>query len=486
MTSVLEVLERLEQLLLLTRSCDNNNTTEEKKSGDNENHVANNNNNDDDELMEVLQTLEDWSHNEYRRQELCRGDYREKTAMVLTAALRQVSSSSSRSKMAVPLLHIMNHLAANSKAQRQALYQAGAVTIITDLLIDQDRNSQTDNKTAVAIATKAWTCLGHLALLKECAEAIVLQTPVMTRALAPTSRPAPKVLREVIGTLANIAGHTTCHGFVIANTTLEPFCQIMQLYSKDAAIQHAACQVWWNILATVDPRCNLKKKQDMPAALQAWQSHQGLERVLAALVDCQNDDNVVETACGVLSCVVWTKDDNDRRASIVQQVMSVAALQNNPASRVWQTACRAVANLCREHTAAQATVLQNLAPLTAVTDRATQGHADDALLALAALDAWSALAVGAKYAACTTLVQAHVAEQTIACLQAYPDQAAVADAACLVLWAVAQHYGKYVAATLGEDGEAAIAQAIETHGDQVRYGSRLQGRLQWKQRWGRR
>lgn len=128
-------------------------------------------------------------------------------------------------------------------------------------------------------------------------------------------------------------------------------------------------------------------------------------------------------------------------------------------------------------------------------------------LAMAVLEVWGVLATCSlgrhSYEIVTYLVmEMGVVETTVAMLSLHgggsPLRAqllshqtaaasAVADAACLVLWGVAQHYGKYVAACPG--CEQAVEACLEAFGSEtgvIRYGKRLQQRLAWKRRFGRR
>jgi hypothetical protein len=154
----------------------------------------------------------------------------------------------------------------------------------------------------------------------------------------------------------------------------------------------------------------------------------------------------------------------------------------NPNLTVQSAALRALANLTHECKPAQA-VLRTGDRLREITSSTTTLISTTAHGALAVLDVWGSLAIGcSNVAECTLLVDAHVVEQTVQLMQRHDEQPAILDAGVLVLWAIAQHYGKLV----GTHATEVVAQAVEKYGPQIRYGKRLQGRLQWKQKWGRR
>lgn len=472
--TVPQVLDRLQDLLLTSEA------TDEKKT------------NEQDEIHEALTALLDWAQNGYRRAELAE---HQAASQVLVPALLQHQSIS----VLIEIMDILSHLAAASASQRQEIHDAGGITVVSDLV------------TVVGgprITAAAYKLLSHLALSKACA--VTITTDVLSHTLAQSlqdDKAHIRIVREALGILANLAGHNATQSALLKlpnnnnddkASIMESLCQVMERHEADVLVQQAACQVWWNLLATAPPK--RAKKQDLPPVLETWERLQGMDRILQAMKRHADTAVVQEAACGALSCVAWRPKgaDDDARVAATRRVLQTLTQHHTKDDRyaATTTACRALANLCRDCTAASSLVLLDgddgdnessntpLAQLHAIATSACQGDADQVRLALAVLDAWSALAVHAKYAACTALVQAHVVEGVVQCMQAYPNQAIVQDAASLVLWAVAQHYGKYVAAAEG-CGEA-VATAMETHGEQVRYGARLQGRLQWKQRWGRR
>uniref|UniRef100_A0A7S3L8T3 Uncharacterized protein n=1 Tax=Amphora coffeiformis TaxID=265554 RepID=A0A7S3L8T3_9STRA len=435
MTTVPELLTLLEDLLL--------NEPEEKKS-------------DDSDLSKLLQMINDYSTNAYRRQELVQ----HKALDLLVPALLQPHSDANLTQV----LKIASHLATESDETRLHIHAAGGVTMAADLVSNP------------ATAPSAWKLLSHLALSRECAINIVQDArQAMTTAL--TSCTEVSTVREVVATVSNLAGHTNCH-LALQETTLAPLCTAMRRHASDNGVQMHACQVWWNILANVDPR--RKKKDPIPGVMQVWYENDALACISKAMETHAIRTGVQEAACGALSVVAWKpKEDDAARGATVPSVLSSVKRFPNHAAVLTQS-FRALANLCRECAAAQFVIMDtDLVLLHNASLLACEKM--NAELATAVLDIHSSLAVSSK-ATCAKLVDAKVVEDTAKCLKVFADPM-VADAACLVLWEVAQHYGRYVS----EVCRPAVQTALETHGEeQIRFGARLLKRLDWKERFGRR
>ena len=446
MSTVPKLLTRLEDLLLTEQK-------EEKKWDGTT------------ELSNLLQMVNDYSINKYRRRELIQ----HKALDLFVPALLQHHSDANL----ITVLKILSHLATNSDATRRQIHAAGGVTLAADHV----GNPST--------APSAWKFLGHLALSRECAITIIQDTQqaMVTALLASSSSSSSSrdqevpIIREVMATVSNLAGHVDCH-LALQEMILEPLCTAMQRHVDNAGIQMYACQVWWNILANVDPR--RKKKDPVPGVMKVWYDNDVLACLTKTIQTHADRSGVQEAACGALSVVAWKpKEDDAARGATVPFVWSTMKRFPDQVAVLTQS-CRALANLCRECTVAQSVivdtdlVLLHKASLLSVE----QSKAE---LATAVLDIHASLALSSK-AACTKLVDAHAVEDTAKCLRTFVDPM-VADAACLVLWAVAHHYGKYVSEVCRPDVES----ALETHGEeQIRYGARLVKRLNWKERFGRR
>ena len=391
--SVAEVLERLQDLLLTSDAADEKKTDEQ------------------DEIHALLAMLKDWSQNRYRREELAE----HRVAKYLLVPALQQAEHLSLSVLG-SLLDVASALAAASSTHRQALDKAGATTVTAEL-------AALDISPRVTAA--AYKLLSHLALSKECAARMSTDVVPLLQTVLMDETTHVRVVREVVGTLANVAGHVTAQTALTESSlnksknnddggdkdygTLQALCNNMQRHATDTEIQLAACQVWWNLLAAAPPQRN--KKDALPPIVQAWQTLDGMGHVLGAMELHAKRGDIQEAACGALSCVVWrprSEDDNVRALATTLVLQALASYDTKENPSVLTTACRALANTCRDCTDAASLVLDPvpLGRLHAIAESTCHGDADQVRLALAVLDAWSALAVHAKYAACTTLVQA--------------------------------------------------------------------------------
>jgi hypothetical protein len=454
-TTVPAALERLQALL------DSDDAKDEKKKDEDETEQQ-------DEVIDLLTTIRDWSQNAYRRREIVH----EGGIAVMVQALLLLSEDA---EPVVLVLQSLTH-SADTDASRVQIERCGVLSVVADLLVEANRSSEETQ----AIVVASWSLLRRLALSSACAKAMVNHGVILLHLEPSLLHSQAGLAAEAAGSLSNLAGHLNGHATLVDQ--LPALTTALQTHATQVAVQEAGCQVWWNLLAAVTRAQTKAGKESPPPVLQAWQDCRGFSHVQDALETHMSHAAVAESACGALAFGITTDEQALAALPIAVRVVSLHATPLQPA--VLTTACRVVATILRDRKRLQKYVL--LGDLVSLLQQVAQQQieaADQASLATAICEVWSVLAT--THAQVTNLVQAQVVETLRDFLQVYADQAGVIDAASLVLYLVSQHYGRYICACEGLP--EAVQSALDNHGEtQIRYGARLQSRLSWKARFGRR
>ena len=443
-------------------------------------------------LLKLLRTVVDWSKNGRRRQVLL--DEGADVSLVpmlleMLSECRGRDDDKDNDAIVATILQIFHAWTATSVPMRQVLTKA----IPTLLALSSD------GTTTTTTIIRACQVLQDVALLEDGACRILSNEEtdfVWSKPLLQSGNDNKQdVATQVAWILANAAGHTVCHPPLVP--ILCDVGQAMQKHSNNADFQQAACQVWWNVLAPlvldVPSSSSLWKKKPTPPTTtfdfirEAWELHGFLPVVQALTAHGVPHAGVAEAACGALAAGPLPVDQRVKLTELLWYTLQhygTSCDQDKTALDVATSALRALASASRDCGPAQEVLRNYLRDIfdndsILSTTLATTPHG-----ALGLLDMCATLAVECpNAAACAVLVDAHVVERTVQMMQTHQDEPTVLDAAVLVLWGIAQHYGKHVAAVASE----VVDQTLETHGPQkIRYGKRLQGRLHWKQKWGRR
>jgi hypothetical protein len=453
-TTVPAALERLQALL------DSDDAKDEKKKDSDET--------EQEEAIDLLTTIRDWSKNSYRRREIVH----EGGIAVMVQALLLLSDAA---EPVVLVLQSLTYLADTEKSRMQ-VERCGVLPVVADLLGEANQSSEEAQEVAVA----SWSLLRRLALSPACAKAMVANDVILLHLEPSLQHSQVAVAAEAASSLSNLAGHVNLHSLLVDR--LPALTMALQTHATQVAVQEAGCQVWWNLLAAVTRPDTKAGKESPPPVLQAWQDCNGFAQVQDALDTHMSHVAVAEAACGALACGITTDAQALAAVPIVMRVVSLHVAPMQPA--ILTTAYRALATILRDRKRLQQDVLSgDLVLLLQQVAQQQVEAADQASLATALCEVWSVLAT--NHGQVTHLVQAQVVETLRDFLQIYADQAVVMDAASLVLYLVSQHYGRYVGACEGLS--EAVEAALDNHGEtQIRYGARLQSRLSWKARFGRR